>query len=96
MNNSFIDQATEIEFLIPFHRQLTSDEAASVARKVVERKKDALLDWWKRKPTNEDWQGTKKQKRKNCSQQRPEIRVLFLFLENRSKTLLEKEIELCL
>jgi hypothetical protein len=93
MNNSFIDEGTGIPFIIPFHRQLTPEEAALVARKVIERKKDALLDVWKRRPENKGWEGDEEEKKEELFANATRQRMTSSFSARTLKKFSQKGVE---
>jgi hypothetical protein len=63
INNSFLDDATGIPFCFCCDRQLSSGEAAIMARFVISREKDFLFSSWKEKPENKNWTGDETQKK---------------------------------
>ncbi len=63
MNNIFTHRIYELEYLIPYSRQLSTDEAARIVTHVISREKQALLERWKSIPKNKDWSGDEEKKK---------------------------------
>ena len=63
INNTFQDSNTGLAFAIPFLRQLTSEEAATITSLWIESSKQHLFDSWKAKKVNSEWKGDETQKK---------------------------------
>ena len=57
INNTFLDETTQIPFWIAHEKQLEPSEAAIVVRHVITKQKEMLYDAWKSEKQNKDWAG---------------------------------------
>ena len=74
VNNTFKDEATGLAFLIPYHRQLQSQEAAEKVRRWVAQQKDDLFNTWKATMKNQRWQGDDRGKKEELFKEYCELR----------------------
>ncbi len=63
MNNTFKDSHTGLAFAIPYHRQLTNEEAAAIISLWTEHSKQTLFNDWKAADKNSAWAGDETQKK---------------------------------
>ncbi len=63
INNTFKDSHTGLAFAIPFHRQLTGEEATSIISLWIDHSKQSLFEGWKSRKENLEWNGDETQKK---------------------------------